>query len=227
MTICETARAPATGATAQAQLLRALRPIAIDVGLPLGSYYLLRDALGVSIWMALTLSSIGPAARTCYAMLAEHAINTLAALMLAVNVAGIVVSLITGDPRDMIAKDSLVSSVFAIAILASVLAHRPLMSAGLKPYVTRGAPDRTAAWDRMAATSPRFRRFESLYSSIWGAALLGECVARLIGAYMLPVATMVWLGGVMTLGAIGLAICLGGVAVAPIERMIRAETRTS
>ena len=33
----------------------------------------------------------------------------------------------------MIAKDSLVSSVIAIAILASVALHRPLMSAGLRP----------------------------------------------------------------------------------------------
>ncbi|HTT53736.1 MAG TPA: hypothetical protein VMH35_20260 [Streptosporangiaceae bacterium] len=31
------------------------------------------------------------------------------------------------------AKDSIVSSVIAIAILAPVAAHRPLMSAGLKP----------------------------------------------------------------------------------------------
>ena len=207
-----------------ADVLKALRPLAIDVGIPVGSYYLLRDAFGVNLWLALALSSVGPAVRTCYAMAAERSLNALAALILAVNVAGIVVSLLTGNPRDMIAKDSLVSSVFAIAILGSVLAHRPLMSAGLRPWVTRGTAGRDAAWERLVVTSARFRRFESLYSSIWGVALLGECVARVIGAYTLPVSTMVWLGGVMTLSAIGLAITLGGVAVAPIERMVRAET---
>jgi hypothetical protein len=142
--------------------------------------------------------------------------------MLAVNVAGIAVSFLTGDPRAMIAKDSIVSSVVAIAILASVAARRPLMSAGLKPFLTKGAADRTAAWDRLAASSARFRRLELLFSAVWGVALLAECAARLAGAYTLPVSTMVWLGTVFTLGAIGLAMTVSGVAVRPMERMIRA-----
>jgi hypothetical protein len=35
----------------------------IDVGIPLGTYYLLRDGFGVGVWLSLALSSIGPAAR--------------------------------------------------------------------------------------------------------------------------------------------------------------------
>lgn len=54
-------------------------------------------------------------------------------------------------------------------------------------------------------------------------ALLAECAARLAGACTLPVTTMVWLGTVFTLGAIGLAIVIGGVAAAPIQKMIDAE----
>ena len=144
--------------------------------------------------------------------------------MLAVNLAGIVVSFLTGDPRAMIAKDSLVSSVIAVAILASVAMRRPLMSAGLKPFMTKGKPERTAAWDRLATTSGRFRRLELVFSTIWGLALLADCAARLAGAYTLPVTTMVWLGTVFTLGAIGLAIVIGGVAAGPIQKMIDAET---
>ena len=158
---------------------------------------------------------------------AERRANLLALLMLAVNLAGIVVSFLTGDPRAMIAKDSLVSSVIAIAILASVALRRPLMSAGLKPYMTRGNPERTAAWDRLSATSGRFRRLELTFSTIWGVALLAECAARLAGAYTIAVTTMVWLGTVFTLASIGLAIVIGGVAAAPIQKMIDAETGTS
>ena len=150
-------------------------------------------------------------------------ITAVAALILVVNVAGIVVSLLTGDPRAMIAKDSLVSSVIAFAILGSVLARRPLMSAGLKPFMTKGAADRAAAWDRLSAGCTRFRRFELLFSTIWGLALLGDCIARLIGAYTLPVTTMVWLSTVLTLGAVGVGIMAGGVAARPIEKMVEAE----
>jgi len=204
-------------------LAAALRPLLIDVGIPLGTYYLLRDAFGVSLWLSLALSSIGPAVRAIAGLVAERTVNVLAALMLAVNLAGIAVSFLTGDPRAMIAKDSIVSSVIAFAILGSVALRRPLMSAGLKPFITKGEPRRTAAWDRLSTASPRFRRLEMLFSTIWGVILLAECTARLVGAYTLPVTTMVWLGTVMALGAIGVAMIAGGAAAGPIQKMIDAE----
>ena len=130
-----------------------LRPLAIDVGVPLAVFYLLHDVAGASLWMSLALSSIPPAARAVAGFAAGRTANLLALLVLAVNLAGIAVSFLTGDPRAMIAKDSLVSSVIAIAILTSVALRRPLMSAGLKPFMTKGNPERTAAWDRLSATS--------------------------------------------------------------------------
>jgi hypothetical protein len=206
------------------EVAAALRPLAIDVGVPLGSYYLLHEAFGLSIWLSLALSSIGPAARAAGGLAAGRRLNLLAALMLAVNLAGIAVSFLTGDPRAMIAKDAIVSSVIAIAILASAAARRPLMSAGLKPFLTKGRPERAAAWHRLSACSARFRGLEMLFSAIWGLLLLAECAARLIGAYTLPVTTMAWLGTTATLGAVGLGIMAGGAAAAPMQKMIEAET---
>jgi len=204
-----------------------LRPLLLDVGIPVGTYYLLRNAFGLSLWLSLALSSIGPAGRAIAGLVAERKLNLLAVLMLAVNLAGIAVSFLTGDPRAMIAKDSIVSSVIAFTILGSAVLRRPLMSAGLKPFTTRGEPRRTAAWDRLSTASPRFRRLELLFSTSWGLALLAECAARLVGAYTLPVTTMVWLGTVMTLSAIAVAIVAGGAAVGPIQKMIDAESAAS
>ena len=228
------ARRPPSGTTGSAsqacrkpgrggEVAAALRPLVIDVGVPLGSYYLLYGALGLSVWLSLALSSIGPGGPAAWGLAAERKPNLMAMLMLAVSLAGIAVSLMTGDPRAMIAKDSLVSSVIAIAILASVAARRPLMSAGLKPFMTKGKPERTAAWDRLSAYSARFRRLEKMYSAIWGLLLLADCTARLAGAYALPVTTMVWLSTVLTLGAVGLGVMVGGTAAAPIQKMIDAE----
>jgi len=196
-------------------------------GVPLATFYLLHDAFGASLWLSLALSSIGPAVRAIAGLVAERKLNLLAVLMLAVNLAGIAVSFLTGDPRAMIAKDSIVSSVIAFAILGSVVLRRPLMSAGLKPFMTKGEPRRAVAWDRLSAASPRFRRLELLFSTIWGLALLAECAARLVGAYMLPVTTMVWLGTVMTLGAIGVAIVAGGAAAGPLQKMVDTEAAAS
>lgn len=202
---------------------RSLAPLLVDIGIPVGSYYLLRDGLGLSLWLSLALSSVVPAIRSVAGLVTRRQLNVLALLMLFVNLAGIAVSFATGDPRLMIAKDSVISSVIAIAILVSVATHRPLMTAGLKLFMTRGTAERTASWDRLAASSARFRRLELLYSVVWGVALLAECAARLIGAFTLPVSTMVWLGTTLTVGAIGVAIMVGGAAAAPMQKMLEDE----
>src|ERR1700735_2322282 len=44
-----------------ADVARGLRPLLLDVGVPLGSFYLLRDAFGLSLWLSLALRSVGPA----------------------------------------------------------------------------------------------------------------------------------------------------------------------
>jgi len=206
---------------------RSLVPLVVDVGIPVGSYYLLHAGLGLSLWLSLALSSVVPAVRSVTGLAARRELNVLALLMLFVNVGGIAVSFATGDPRLMIAKDSVISSVIAIAILVSVAARRPLMTAGLKPFLTRGTAERAAAWDRLAAGSARFRRLEGLYSSIWGVALLADCAARLAGAFTLPVPTMVWLGTALTGAAIGVAITAGGAAAAPMQKLIETEARSA
>jgi len=165
--------------------------------------------------------------RATAGLVAERKLNLLAVLMLAVNLAGIAVSFLTGDPRAMIAKDSIVSSVIAFTILGSVVLRHPLMSEGLRPFMTRGEPKRTAAWDRLSTASPRFRRLELQFSIVWGLALLADCAARLVGAYTLAVTTMVWLSTVMTLSALAVAIVAGGAATGPIQKMIDAESAAS
>src|SRR5215467_13074806 len=211
----------------RADMAAALRPLLIDIGIPVGSYYLLRDGFGLSLWLSLALSSVGPAVRAAVGLVAKRELNLLAVLILVVGLAGIAVSFLSGDPRAMIAKDSIVSTVIAFAILGSVALRRPLMSAGLKPYTTRGKTERIAAWDRLSMASARFRRLELAFSTVWGLALLAECAAHLVGAYTLPVTTMAWLGTVMTLASIGVAIVAGGVPAGPIQQMIDAEAAAS
>src|ERR1700722_424623 len=143
------ARSSAPEPDQRRQVARSLVPLVVDVGIPVGSYYLLHAGLGLSLWLSLALSSVVPAVRSVTGLVARRELNVLALLMLFVNVAGIVISFATGDPRLMIAKDSVISSVIAIAILVSVAARRPLMTAGLKPFLTRGTAERTAAWDRL------------------------------------------------------------------------------
>ena len=207
-----------------AGVLRSLRPLAVDIAIPLGTYYLLRDGLQLSLWVSLAASSVFPAIRSVAGIAAQRRLTCwpCSCSRSTWPASG---ELRDRDPRWMIAKDSAISSVIALAILVSVAVRRPLMTAGLKPWLTRGAPGREAAWDRLMAGSAKFRRLESLFSLIWGIVLLCECAARVIGAFTLPVPTMVWLGTVILLGAIGLASVVGGVAAGPMLHMVEAELK--
>ncbi|MBD0670582.1 hypothetical protein BU198_07595 [Streptomyces sp. CBMA156] len=208
-------------------MVSGLRPLALDVAVPLAGYFLLHSALGLSEFAALAWSSAFPAARTVLGLLRERTLNLWAALMLAVNLAGLALTFVTGDARLMIAKDGGLSGTVALAILVSALIGRPVMTPILMPFITRGRRERAAAWQRLAegraAGSRAFRRHERLFSGIWGTVLLAECAARVTGAFTLPVSTMAWLSTVFLIGAIVAGSLLGQTATDPIVRLVRAE----
>lgn len=213
---------PAASGRSQHPAAAVLRPLVLDLGIPLGSYYLMRAA-GVPLVPALGLSSVLPAVRTILGLIKDRKINGLAALMVVVNVVGIAITFWTGDPRLMLAKEAVLSSTIGIALLVSAFVGTPLMTAGAKPMLTKADAARNAAFDRLSATSRRFGRLERLFSATWGLVLLSECVVRVVCAFTLPVATMVWLSTVMTVGAIVVGIVAGIPCTQAMDIMIRHE----
>ncbi|MGW3355682.1 VC0807 family protein [Streptomyces bungoensis] len=216
--------------TKNSSVLDNFKPLLVDVAVPLGSYYLLKSGFGMSTFAALAWSSVVPAVRTLWGLVRERRTNALAGLILVVNVASLLLSFVSGDPRLMLAKDSGISSVVALGILVSVALGRPMMTAGMKPFLIKGDAAREAAWERLAsgaaADSAAFRRKERTFSLVWGAVLLAECVTRVVGAYTVPVDTMVWLGTVILVAAFAVAFVVsGGLAVEPMGRMLTAEAQ--
>lgn len=219
--------APATEAPAKAApfsprkaLLDSLTPLLVDVGVPLVSYYVLKAA-GLGTFGALAWSSVVPAVRTAWGVVRDRRLNALAALMVSVNALGLLLSLVAGDPRLMLLKDSGVSGTIGLVVLVTALRGRPMMTAGLRPWLTRGEAAKSAAWQRLSAESAAFRKAETRFSAVWGAALVAECAVRAVGAYTVPVETMVWAGTVVLGVAMVLAFVVSGrIAVAPMERMI-------
>ena len=214
----QSARPPAATPT----LGQTLRSLAIDIVVPTATYYVLTKAFDVSLIWALTAASVLPLVRTVTSQARDRRINSLAALMLAINVVGVGTSFLVGDPRFMIAKDSLVSSVIGFGVIVSVIKGRPMMTAGLEPFLTKGDAARAQAWSRLVGVSSEFRRLEVRCHLIWAVALLTECAVRIVGAFTLPVPTMMWLSGVLVGGAITIAIVVGSTATVPMERLIKA-----
>ncbi len=217
-----TTEVQAPAVPAKNDLVATLRPLILDLGIPLGSYYLLRGA-GAGLVPSLIASSVLPAARSVYGLARQRTVNALALLIVVVNVVSIAISFWSGDPRIMLAKDGAISSTIGIAILLSACTGRPLMTAGLRPFLVKGDAAKDAAFSRLLATSARFRTLERRFSLVWGSALLAECIVRVCCAFTLPVGTMVWLSTVLTVGSIGVGIVGGGVFSVPMETMVKDE----
>ncbi|MDR6981146.1 hypothetical protein J2X68_007888 [Streptomyces sp. 3330] len=216
--------------TNQHKKQNAFAPLIVDVAVPLGSYYLFKGAFGMSTFAALACSSLVPAGRTLWSAVSRRTVNGLAGLILVVNVVGLALSLVSGDPRLMLAKDSGVSSTIGIGILVSVALGTPMMTAAVKPFLVKGDAVREAAWARLesgaSVASADFRKRERAFSVVWGVVLLVECVVRVVGAYTVPVDTMVWLGSVVMVVAMGIGFVVGGAfGAGPMAAMVAFETK--
>ncbi|MEU3662745.1 VC0807 family protein [Streptomyces sp. NPDC032940] len=202
---------------------RTFGSVLLDVGVPVGSYYLFKGAFGMSSVAALGWSSVVPVLRTGWGLRTHREVNGLPVLILLANLAGLLLSFGTGDARLMLLKDSAISSVVGIVMLASVPMGRPMMTANLKPWLIKGDERREAAWERLRRESVAFRRAERAFTTVWGVAFVGECAVRAVGAYTVPVDTMVWLGTVVMVATMVLAFVVSGaLGAGPMAHMIGA-----
>lgn len=214
--------APAIGRTPTENPAKALRPLVLDIAVPLASYYVLHAA-GCGVVESLVLASVLPAARSVFGLIRERKPNLLALLIVTVNLASMGLSLATGSPRLMLLKDSGITSVIGISIFVSVLVGRPLMTAGMRPFLVKNSARREAAFGRLAVTDDRFRRLEKLFSLTWGAVLLSECLIRAALVFVLPVGTMVWLSTVLSIVAVAIGIVASYRFSHPMEKMVDQE----
>jgi hypothetical protein len=186
--------------------------ILLDVVIPLGIYYLLHDGLGLPLVTAMAASSVLPAVRAIATAVRDHALETLATLMLTMNLASIAVSLASGDARLLFAREAAVSSVIALWALGTVALNRtPLFEPGFEAFVTRGERRRREIWQRLRNCDPEFPRLLRRHTLAWGIVLLADCCARLMLALTMPVHDLTWLSTAVTVGSIVFAIVASGV----------------
>ncbi|QIS08438.1 VC0807 family protein [Nocardia arthritidis] len=177
-------------------LLTMLRPMALDIGLPLIAYYG-TTALGYSDFTGLLAGTVFSGGLLGYQAIRARKLDGMSVLMLAIFAFGLATSLITGDPRMMIVKDSAGTLTAGVAILVSALIGRPLTYYGAHKAISTRGPEALAAFEEKYRTIPAVRRSFVHVGYLWGVGLSAEAVLRVVLAFQLPVHTMVWLSTVL------------------------------
>jgi hypothetical protein len=159
------------------------RGLAWDVGLPVAAYYALHQA-GATDWVALLAATAVAAARTLWGVVRHRTLNQFATVMLLVYGIGLLLAFVSGDPRMLLLKSSLVTAaVGAVFLVTAVRGRRPLTLAAAQSFM----PARSEAMTEMYDGDLDVRRAFRFTSAVWGVGLLAEAVLRIPLIVLLPV----------------------------------------
>jgi len=198
------ARAASSSGGVAAQILPWVQTILLSVVAPIVIYDVLTDR-GVGVVPALIASAAGPALDLLVTAVRARRVDEFSLIVLAFLVIGVLTSLLFDDPRLLLLKESAVTGLFALVLLGSLLAPRPLMFYFGRRFATGGQPERLAWWNGLWQYAG-FRRTQRVLTAVWGTTLLVEAVARGVLTYVLPVGTMVVINNVAPLVVIGLLV---------------------
>jgi hypothetical protein len=170
-----------------------------DAGLPVAAYYLLR-AVGESEQIALLAGTVLAVARMIWVATWKRSFDGFAALLAAVLCVGLVLSVVTGDARFVLLKESFGTAAAALILLASCAGRSPLVLVAVRAGSNQAKRDEI---DRLCEDVPPFRRAFVLMTAVWGAGLLLESILRVPLVYLLPADLMAGLSVVLLLVVIG------------------------
>jgi hypothetical protein len=171
--------------------LGSLLSLVLDIGLPLGTYYLLKNAFGVDVITALIVSGLVPAVRTIWTTVRSGKPDQFALAVLIVTIVSIPITLLTGSPTFMLAKEGIGTATLGIYIVVMALRQQPVMTKAFKPFIANSVK-KSAAWDEFMVSSPEFRALLVRANMVWAIGFVLEVALRLLIVLTLPFDTAVW-----------------------------------
>ncbi len=178
-----------------------LRGLGWDVGLPVLGYYALHLA-GVSDFAALLVATGLAGVRIVWVAVRERELNPFATVMLVVFGIGLVLALVSGDPRFLLLKGSIVTGVVGLVFLGTTLLGTPLTLAASQSF----QPTRKAEIRQAYDTDPDVRRGHRVSSIVWGVGLILEALVVVPLVFLLPISVMVGLSDALMIAAFAVLI---------------------
>ncbi|RLU84980.1 hypothetical protein CTZ27_26895 [Streptomyces griseocarneus] len=181
-----------------------LAPLAINVALPLGVYYILR-AQGSAQWQALLLSSVIPAAHAAVTAVVRRRVDFFDLFVVILLAASAGTSLISGNPRVLLLKDAALPAMLGLWFLGTLFMSRPsTFQFGEKLRSGAALEEAERAWREM----PEYRSAHRGLTILWACTELLDATLSLIESLTLPVDVVPVIGRFQSLGLIALAVVL-------------------
>lgn len=200
---------PPRQSSARARVLNLVLLAVIDVGLAILAFEIVKSATGSSV-LAYLAASIGPLLGGLIQFLRSRSFSGVSALILVFTVASAAAAMIGGtDERLLLVKDSVVTGVFGLVFLISLVpgVPRPLAYYFGQRFATDGTERSIAWWDGLWRY-PQFRASQRQITVVWGAIFVGEAILRVLAAYTIPFDAAFAVSTVLPIIAFALAMTL-------------------
>lgn len=153
-----------------------------EIGIVLIACYGLRIA-GADEYVALLAATVIAGARVLFVAVRDRSFDLFAGFLLAVFGVGLLLAIVTHDPRLALMSKSATTGVAGLLFVASIAVRKPLSFAALQRF---SSPDARTDYDRLWAESAAFRTRNYRLTALWGFGLLTDAVLRVIVAVALP-----------------------------------------
>jgi hypothetical protein len=191
----DTPSRPGQGMSLRAQLPSLL----VNAVAPFAAYQVL-TSLGVSSVPALASSAVFPVLGIVWSFARTRRPDIIGVVSLSFILVGVAASLLSGDPWFVLVKDSLMTGVFGLLCLASlVLVPRPLLFYFGRQFSSTGDPARAAVFESMWQY-PHFRAAIRLMTIAWGVGYLIEALVRVGLSFLLPIPVFLIISPLLALG---------------------------
>jgi hypothetical protein len=175
-----------------------LPSLLVNAGAPFVAYQVLTGN-GMGAAEALTVSAVFPVIGIVWGFARTRSPDMIGIVSLVFIVVGVATSLISGDPRFILIKESLLTGVFGLVCLVSLLLPRPLMFYFGRQFAGGGDPARAAAFEAMWRY-PRFRAVNRNMTVVWGVGYLAEAAVRVVLSFAVPIPVFLLVSPVLALG---------------------------
>lgn len=149
-------------------------------------YTLLKNHTSLSDYIALLASSVPALAFELISLRRHRQLDVLGVLVLSTIVISAAVSLIGGDPKLLLVRESFVTVGLGLACIISLFFSRPIMFYIIRFFATANDPTQVTAFNRRWQY-PNFRRYFRTVTLVWGIAYIVEFPLRLFLAFHLSI----------------------------------------
>ncbi len=161
--------------------------VALDFLVNLGGPWLVYRLVEGSTNMttALLLSSVPPIIWSLLELVRSHKLNVISVLVIAGIAASLLVTMLGGNPRFLLVRESFITGIFGVVFLASLWFQRPMLFYIVKATVSKqgiAEAEFAGKW-----SIPGFRHTFYLMTVVWGIGMIVEALLRIFLAFVLPI----------------------------------------